>query len=45
MKEVYAASGGVGTRWMTDLINNIVKDGCIPDNWREYSGTCVQEKR
>ena len=20
---------------MTDLINNIVKDGCIPDNWRK----------
>ena len=25
------ASGGFGTRWMTDLINNIVK--CIPDDW------------
>ena len=24
-----------GTRWMTDLINNIVKKGCIPDNWRK----------
>ena len=24
------ASGGFGTRWMTDLINNIVKEGCIP---------------
>ena len=21
------------TRWMTDLINNIVKEGCIPDDW------------
>ena len=20
---------------MTDLINNIVKDGCIPDDWRK----------
>ena len=28
------ASGGFGTRWMTDLINNIVK-GCIPDDWRK----------
>ena len=28
------ASGGFGTRWMTDLINNIVKEGCIPDDWR-----------
>ena len=28
------ASGGFGSRWMTDLINNIVKEGCIPD-WRK----------
>ena len=28
------ASGGFGTRWMTDLINNVVKEGCIPDDWR-----------
>ena len=27
------ASGG--SRWMTDLINNIVKEGCIPDDWRK----------
>ena len=24
-----------GSRWMTDLINNIVKEGCIPDDWRK----------
>ena len=29
------ASGGFGTRWMTDLIKNIVKEGCIPDDWRK----------
>ena len=23
------AAGGFGSRWMTDLINNIVKEGCI----------------
>ena len=28
------AAGGFGSRWMTDLINNIVKEGCIPDDWR-----------
>ena len=28
------ASGGIGTRWMTGLINNIVKEGCIPHDWR-----------
>ena len=29
------AFGGFGTRWMTDLINNIVQEGCIPDDWRK----------
>ena len=28
-------AGGFGSRWMTDLINNIVKEGCIPDDWRK----------
>ena len=27
-------SGGFGSRWMTDLINNIVNKDCIPDDWR-----------
>ena len=31
----FVVSGGFGTRWMTDLINNIVKEGCIPDDWRK----------
>ena len=30
-----SASGGFGSRCMTDLINNIVKEGCIPDDWRK----------
>ena len=29
------ASGGFVSRWMTDLINNIVKEGCIPGDWRK----------
>ena len=29
------AAGGFGSRCMTDLINNIVKEGCIPDDWRK----------
>ena len=32
VSETIKASGGFGTRWMTDLINNIVKEGCIPDD-------------
>ena len=29
------SSGGFGTRWLTDLINNMVQIGCIPDDWRK----------
>ena len=29
------AAGCFGSRWMTDLSNNIVKEGCIPDDWRK----------
>ena len=35
VSEMMKAFGGFGTRWMTDLINNIVKEGCIPDDWRK----------
>ena len=45
VSEMMNASGGLGSRWMTDLINNIVKQGCIPDDWREYPGDCVQGER
>ena len=46
VSEMMKASGGFGTRWMTDLINNIVKEGCIPDYCRKsiripmYKGKC-----
>ena len=33
VSEMMKSSGGIGTRWMTDLINNIVKEGYIPDDW------------
>ena len=32
VSEMMKESCGFGTRWMTDLINNIVKEGCIPDD-------------
>ena len=46
VSEMMKASGGFGTKWMIDLINNIVKEGCIPDDWRKsilvhvYKGKC-----
>ena len=46
VSEMMKAAGGIGSRWMTDLINNIVKKGCIPDDWRKkYPGTSVQGER
>ena len=35
VSEMIKAADGFGSRWMTDLINNIVKEGCIPDDWRK----------
>ena len=35
VSEMMKTSGGFGTRWMTDLINNIVKYSYIPDYWRK----------
>ena len=35
VSEMMKEAGGFGSRWMTDLINNIVKEGCIPDHWRK----------
>ena len=35
VSELMKEAGGSGSKWMTDLINNIVKEGCIPDDWRK----------
>ena len=35
VSEIMKAAGGFGSRWMTNLINNIVKEGCSPDDWRK----------
>ena len=35
VSEMIKAAGGFRSRWMTDLINNIVKECCIPDDWRK----------
>jgi len=28
------ATGDIGTQWIVDLCNGIVKDGCIPEDWK-----------
>ena len=35
VSEMMKTSGGFGSRWITDLNNNIVKEGCILDDWRK----------
>ena len=35
VSEMMKTSGGFSTRWMTDQINNIVKEGCAPDHLRK----------
>ena len=32
VSEMMKEAAGFGSRWMTDLINNIVKGDCIPDD-------------
>ena len=31
VREMMKEAGGLGSRWMTDLINNIFKEGFVPD--------------
>jgi len=28
------ATGYIGTQWILDLCNGIVKEGCIPEDWK-----------
>ena len=32
--EMIQATMGIGTQWMLDLCNGIVKEGCIPEDWK-----------
>ena len=31
--EMIKATGDIGTRWILDLCNGVVKEGCIPEDW------------
>jgi len=31
--EMIQATEGIGTQWLLDLCNGIVKEGCIPEDW------------
>jgi len=32
--EMIQATGDIGTQWLLDLFNGIVKEGCIPEDWK-----------
>jgi len=32
--EMIQATKGIGTQWLLDLRNGIVKEGCIPEDWK-----------
>ena len=32
--EMIQATEGIGTQWLLDLCNGIVKEGCIPEFWK-----------
>ena len=32
--EMIQATGDIGTQWILDLCNGIVKEGSIPENWK-----------
>ena len=31
--EMIQTTDGIGTQWLLDLCNGIVKEGCIPEDW------------
>jgi len=34
LAEVIQATGDIGTHWILDLCNSIVKEGSIPEDWK-----------
>jgi len=32
--EMIQAAGDTGTQWLLDLCNGLVKEGCIPEDWK-----------
>jgi len=32
--EIIQARDGIGTQWLLDICNGIVKEGCIPEDWK-----------
>jgi len=39
--EMIQCTGDIGTQWILDLCNGIVKEGCIPEDWKSIYKTKV----
>jgi len=37
--EMIQTTGDIGTEWILDLCNRIVKEGCIPEDWKSSQFT------
>jgi len=48
VEETIQTTGDIGTQWILDLCNGIVKEGCIPEDWQSsmvlpiYKGKGIQ---
>jgi len=46
--EMIQSTGNIGTQWILDLCKGIVKEGCIPEDWKSsmvlpiYKGKGIQ---
>jgi len=36
--EMIQTTGDIGTQWILDLCNGILKEGCIPEDWKSKKG-------
>jgi len=35
--EMIQTTGDIGTQWILDICNGIVKEGCIPEDWKSVT--------
>ena len=43
--EIIQATGNIGTQWLLDLCNGIVKERCVPEDWKSSVVLPVYDKK
>jgi len=43
--EMIQATECIGTQWLLDLCNGIVKEGCIPEDWKSSVILSIYKKK